>query len=248
MPITVIDKIKQKNNLAFKIIDASDINWDIDIPSESLPDDVYTKNEVDSAIQQAISNAPHIKRVVLGQSEELPSSPDTNTIYMKPKDGVSGSNVYEEWMYINGSWEQLGDSSVDLSDYVTSGQLSSTTQTILSQAEQTAQSIGGEALANAKAYVDAEKLKYLPLSGGTMMGKITGIPTPTASTDAANKEYVDAVAAGVTPENMLTPNDITTGTTNGTIKVKDTDVAVKGLGSAAYEDASAFAVVWNDIV
>lgn len=248
MPITVIDKIKQKNNLAFKIIDASDINWDIDIPSESLPDDVYTKNEVDSAIQQAISNAPHIKRVVLGQSEELPSSPDTNTIYMKPKDGVSGSNVYEEWMYINGSWEQLGDSSVDLSDYVTSGQLSSTTQTILSQAEQTAQSIGSETLADAKAYVDVEKLKYLPLSGGTMTGKITGIPTPTASTDAANKEYVDAVAAGVTPENMLTPNDITTGTTNGTIKVKDTDVAVKGLGSAAYEDASAFAVVWNDIV
>lgn len=248
MPITVIDKIKQKNNLAFKIIDASDINWDIDIPSESLPDDVYTKNEVDSAIQQAISNAPHIKRVVLGQSEELPSSPDTNTIYMKPKDGVSESNVYEEWMYINGSWEQLGDSSVDLSDYVTSGQLSSTTQTILSQAEQTAQSIGSEALADAKAYVDGEKLKYLPLSGGTMTGKITGIPTPTASTDAANKEYVDAVAAGVTPENMLTPNDITTGTTNGTIKVKDTDVAVKGLGSAAYEDASAFAVVWNDIV
>lgn len=248
MPITVIDKIKQKNNLAFKIIDASDINWDIDIPSESLPDDVYTKNEVDSAIQQAISNAPHIKRVVLGQSEELPSSPDINTIYMKPKDGVSGSNVYEEWMYINGSWEQLGDSSVDLSDYVTSGQLSSTTQTILSQAEQTAQDIGSEALANAKAYVDAEKLKCLPLSGGTMTGKITGIPTPTASTDAANKEYVDAVAAGVTPENMLTPNDITTGTTNGTIKVKDTDVAVKGLGSAAYEDASAFTVVWNDIV
>ena len=248
MPITVIDKIKQKNGLAFKIIDASDINWDIDIPSENLPDDIYTKNEVDSAIQQAVANAPHIKRVVLGQSEDLPSSPDTNTIYMKPKDGASGSNIYEEWMYINGKWEQLGDSSVDLSNYVTSGQLSSTTQTILSQAEQTAQDISDEALIDAKAYTDSEKVKYLPLSGGTMTGKITGVPTPTASTDAANKEYVDAMAAGVTPENMLTPNDITTGTTNGTIKVKDTDVAVKGLGSAAYEDASAFTVVWNDIV
>lgn len=248
MPITVIDKIKQKNGLAFKIIDASDINWDIDIPSENLPDDIYTKNEVDSAIQQAIADAPHIKRVVLDQSEELPSSPDTNTIYMKPKDGASDSNVYEEWMYINGNWEQLGDSSVDLSNYVTSGQLSSTTQTILSQAEQTAQDISDEALIDAKAYTDSEKVKYLPLAGGTMTGKITGVPTPTASTDAANKEYVDAMAAGVTPENMLTPNDITTGTTNGTIKVKDTDVAVKGLGSAAYEDASAFTVVWNDIV
>lgn len=40
--------------------------------------------------------------------------------------------------------------------------------------------------------------------------------------------------------NALQKNDITTGTDNGTIAVKGTDVAVKGLGSAAYTDSTAY--------
>ena len=35
-------------------------------------------------------------------------------------------------------------------------------------------------------------------------------------------------------------DDIVEGETNGTIKVKDKEVAVHGLGSAAYTDASAY--------
>ena len=40
--------------------------------------------------------------------------------------------------------------------------------------------------------------------------------------------------------NALQTNDITSGTTNGTIKVKNTEVAVTGLGTAAYEATTAF--------
>ena len=40
----------------------------------------------------------------------------------------------------------------------------------------------------------------------------------------------------------LQASDIATGTDNGTIKVKGSDVAVKGLGSAAYTEASAYDV------
>ena len=84
-----------------------------------------------------------------------------------------------------------------------------------------------------------------------MTGKITGIVTPTNATDAASKEYVDAVAAGITPENMLIPQDIVTGTANGTIAVKGTDVAVKGLGSAAFTESSDYLIStdldWNPI-
>lgn len=41
-------------------------------------------------------------------------------------------------------------------------------------------------------------------------------------------------------DNKLDPTDITTGSTDGTIKVRDTDVAVKGLKSAAYTDSSMY--------
>ena len=42
-------------------------------------------------------------------------------------------------------------------------------------------------------------------------------------------------------ESALQASDITTGNANGTIAVKGTDVKVKGLGSAAYTEASAYA-------
>ena len=42
-------------------------------------------------------------------------------------------------------------------------------------------------------------------------------------------------------ESALQASDITTGGANGTISVKGTDVKVKGLGSAAYTEASAYA-------
>lgn len=56
-----------------------------------------------------------------------------------------------------------------------------------------------------KEYVDnaiatAGNGKFLPLAGGTMTGKITGIVTPTENADAVNKEYVDAQIAEVEGE------------------------------------------------
>lgn len=41
-------------------------------------------------------------------------------------------------------------------------------------------------------------------------------------------------------DSALQASDITTGTTDGTIKIKNTDVAVAGLGSAAYANTTAF--------
>lgn len=56
----------------------------------------------------------------------------------------------------------------------------------------------------------------LPLSGGTMTGdinmgskKITSLATPTASTDAATKGYVDTVAGGqIDPSTFATKQDL----------------------------------------
>lgn len=65
--------------------------------------------------------------------------------------------------------------------------------------------------------------------------------------EAAAKAYADGLAGnyataaqGALADTALQPADITTGNANGTIAVEGTDVAVKGLGSAAYTDASAY--------
>lgn len=54
-----------------------------------------------------------------------------------------------------------------------------------------------------------------------------------------NENVQHPAAPDLTP--YLTAADITTGSANGTIAVRGTDVEVKGLGSAAYTDAGAYA-------
>ena len=66
---------------------------------------------------------------------------------------------------------------------------------------------------------------------------ITATANENKVTVAATKKTTDAIALA---ETALQKNDIAEGTTNGTIKVDGTDVAVHGLGSAAYTEASAY--------
>lgn len=43
----------------------------------------------------------------------------TSTIYLVPATTPSAENVYDEYIYVNGDWEHIGSTSIDLSDYVT---------------------------------------------------------------------------------------------------------------------------------
>lgn len=43
----------------------------------------------------------------------------TSTIYLVPATTPSADNVYDEYIYVNGDWEHIGSTTIDLSDYVT---------------------------------------------------------------------------------------------------------------------------------
>ena len=81
---------------------------------------VYSKEEVETYVAQQIVNAGHLKRVIVEQLPEV-STAQANTIYMikKTSGGIAswGKNIYEEYMAIEGEWELLGNSQVDLTDY-----------------------------------------------------------------------------------------------------------------------------------
>lgn len=50
--------------------------------------------------------------------EELPASGDSTTIYLMAKETSEEQNVYDEYVYVNGTWEKIGDTKIDLSNYV----------------------------------------------------------------------------------------------------------------------------------
>lgn len=95
-----------------------------------------------------------------------------------------------------------------------------------------------KALQSAKDYADGLAGNYD--AAGTAETKAN-------AAEAAAKAYADGLASnyatatqGAKADSALQAADVTTGSANGTIAVKGADVAVKGLGSAAYTDASAY--------
>lgn len=88
--------------------------------------DKYTKEETNAAIANAIAGADHLKRTIV---TELPTENiDVNTIYMIKKGTSETGDNYEEYMYIDGALVKVGDSTVDLSNYLTKdGDASNTT-------------------------------------------------------------------------------------------------------------------------
>ena len=73
-----------------------------------------TKNYVETAIRGAETGL--LKRSVV---QSLPVSEiNDNTIYMVPKIGSTG-DVYDEYLYINNTWEHIGSTDVDLTGYAT---------------------------------------------------------------------------------------------------------------------------------
>ena len=75
---------------------------------------VYTKTETNSAIAAAIAAVDHLSREIVGT---LPENANDNVIYMVRREDGTGQDIYNEYMYINGAWEIIGDTSVDLTDY-----------------------------------------------------------------------------------------------------------------------------------
>ena len=84
---------------------------------------VYTKAEVENYVSGQIGSAGHLKRKIV---EALPAvdDADADTIYMTKKiGGLVAQDMYEEYMLIDGAFEKIGDTYVDLSNYVTNDAL-----------------------------------------------------------------------------------------------------------------------------
>lgn len=189
--------------------------------------DAYTKGETDSAIATAVANAGHLKRTIV---EALPDvgDADEHTIYMVGDGEGEGNQKYEEFMLVNGAFEKIGDSAVDLTDYALKTEVEAAKQEAISTAAGDATTKANAAEQNAKTYAD---------------GLIAGLDVTDAEVEG---QYVSAVSEvdgkiKVSRKQLPAKPVIAEGATNGTISVDSVDVAVHGLKSAAYTEASDYA-------
>lgn len=210
--------------------------------------DAYTKGEANTAIAAAVANAHHLKREIVSVLPEV-SKANEDTIYMVPDAGstnAAGSNksVYTEYMLVNGAFERIGTSNVDLSNYFTKDQVTKAISTAKGEAATDAQTKANAAknAAIAAAATDATtKADAAKDAAITEAGKKAdkALKDAKAYSDGLAKNYATA-AQGAKADTAVQAADIISGTANGTISVKGTNVAVKGLGSAAYQNSGAF--------
>lgn len=75
--------------------------------------DYMTTSEVNDAIAKAVVTASGIRFEAV---ETLPEAGEINVIYLVPN-GQAGSNVKDEYMWIDGKWEVLGSTEANLDGY-----------------------------------------------------------------------------------------------------------------------------------
>ena len=211
--------------------------------------DAYTKTEVDSLIKQGITQAYHISKEIVSVLPDVSEAKD-NVIYLVPKETTGDKQAYDEYMLINGSFEKIGDTETDLTNYTTRAEVDQKVANVKKEAADDATAKANTAQTNAISAA-AQALETYKTSNDTAVQKntdaITAINDPTTGilqkakdyTDNAGKKYATA-EQGALAESALQQKDIATGLTNGTISVKGADVKVKGLGSAAYTESSAY--------
>lgn len=73
-----------------------------------------TSQDVSDMISQAISSSGNFSISIV---QSLPSTGVTGTFYFVPNSG-SGDNIYDEYLYVNNSWEKIGTNGIDLTGYV----------------------------------------------------------------------------------------------------------------------------------
>lgn len=78
--------------------------------------DTYTKAEINKMFSEA--GTVQVEAVDALPTEDIKE----NVIYLVPN-GSSGNNFYDECMYINGKWETIGTTEIDMSQYSTTEEL-----------------------------------------------------------------------------------------------------------------------------
>lgn len=107
---------------------------------------------VDTKVAEAVASAGHLKREIV---EALPAveDADKDTIYMVKSGLALTGDKYIEYMLIDGAFEQIGDTSVDLSNYIQ--KIANPTEGDIAMVEADGTLIGaGLAVADVKAHLE----------------------------------------------------------------------------------------------
>ena len=105
-------------------IDASEVAVDSTVTADST--NAASSKAVYDFVTAAIAGITGFHAEIVSA---LPSTGETNILYLVAKSTAASGNGYDEYLYINGAWELIGSTDIDLSGYVQASEMHAITNT-----------------------------------------------------------------------------------------------------------------------
>ena len=107
-------------------IDASAVTIDTTISADSTNANVPGSKAVYDFVTNAIAGISGFHAEIVA---ELPATGKTNILYLVAKTSAASGDGYDEYLYINGAFERVGSTDIDLSGYVQASEMHAITNT-----------------------------------------------------------------------------------------------------------------------
>ena len=185
------------------------------VATKANASEVYKKGETDSKIAAAVAGASHLKRSIVAALPDVGSA-DENTIYMVAKEGEPGEqDGYNEYFVIEGAWEKIGDTVVDLTEYAKTSEVTSAI---------------GAAKTELQGNIDKKVDK---VAGSRLMTEAEGTKLGGIA-ENAQVNVIESITAGgeaLTPTGKAVALPLATAAKVGLVKVDNDSIAVTGDGT-----------------
>lgn len=212
--------------------------------------DAIVADSTDTGLVSAAQVATFVKTSVAGLSGAMHFA---GVVTQLPASGKAGDVVVmgtKEYVYVNDAekWVELGDEGTHaIKGEIVNADIKAGAAIDQSKIAGLTDALAGKATAAQGALADTA-LQSVKVLGSTLTKESNELTVAAAKTALGLKSaaYTDAAdyataAQGALADSALQKADITTGSANGNISVDGTDVAVKGLGTAAYKAEGYFA-------
>lgn len=212
--------------------------------------DAIVADSTDTGLVSAAQVATFVKTSVAGLSGTMHFA---GVVTQLPATGKAGDVVVmgtKEYVYVNDTdkWVELGDEGTHaIKGEIVNADIKAGAAIDQSKIAGLTEALAGKATAAQGALADTA-LQSVKVLGSTLTKESNELTVAAAKTALGLKSaaYTDAAdyataAQGALADSALQKADITTGSKNGNISVDGTDVAVKGLGTAAYKAEGDFA-------
>lgn len=137
--------------------------------AEWIKQKFYTKAEIDDMLSAGMKY-----KVV----NELPATGEVGTFYLVPKQSAGTGDVYDEYIYVDGSYEHIGSTEIDLSNYYTKTQADDLLDDKVDK-------VSGKGLST-EDYTTAEKNKL----GGIEAGAEVNVQSDWNQSDSTKDDYI----------------------------------------------------------